>query len=1452
VQDKLRTLFDKIDFPKEYETMFHGAILDKVILMKDRNCWVFCITLEETLPLDIYKDFVAKLQNSFEHIQEKRLLLEVKEEKVEYVEDYYRYFLECFTKEMPILKIFKDYELKLQEQTLIMEVFNQAELQKIEAVHERLTKCLNTVGYHISLQAMINEEKHAELKKEILEVSQEMKVPLPKEKKEEVKEEKPAYLRRESNQKDENTILGRIIKDASVSIKELTNEDNNVTVECQIFGIDLFESSKTNFKIITLKITDFTDSIYAKVFVKEDDEYDRLKKEFKVGTWLKIRGYTKNDPYAKDLVLNVRDANKIEKPKETRKDEALEKRVELHTHSFMSQMDGVVDINKLIKRAKEFGHKALAITDHNCAQSFPEAYRATKNDENFKMIYGVELNLIDDSLDIVFREDDSILMENTYVVFDFETTGFNAGGADSIIEVGAVKLHHGEIIERFDELINPGHPLAKKITDLTGITDEMLASCSKEEEVIKRFLDWTGNLPMVAHNAKFDASFLERAYKIYNLGEYKNPLIDTLELSRAMDPSWGRHGLSALVKRYDVPFDEESHHRGDYDAEATALIFHKMLEKLNNRNIERMNEINHLVPKDELHKIGDLYHCTLLVKDKTGLKNLFKIISYANTKYLYKTPRILRSEITKHRDGILVGSSCVNGEIFRLARSKSEDELINLMSFYDYIELQPLECYEHLLQMNDFASKAELIEHVRKILRVAESAGKLVVATGDVHQLDDSDKIYREIIVNQKVPGGGRHPLNRKEITSIPSMYFRTTEEMLRCFEFLGAEKAYEIVVTNTNKIADMIEKYEVIIATGGIPFSPKMDNSEQIVTDMVYDKAKSIYGDPLPKLIQNRLERELNGIIGGGFDVIYLIAQKLVKKSNDDGYLVGSRGSVGSSFVAAMMGITEVNALPAHYVCPNCKKSIFELDGRMLGMDYSSGYDLPNRTCECGAMMKKEGQDMPFETFLGFKADKVPDIDLNFSSEYQSRAHEYTKVLFGEHNVFRAGTIGTVAEKTAFGFVKGYLEEKGKFMRTPEIERLAIGCTGIKRTTGQHPGGIVVVPGYMDVFDFTPYQYPADDSSSAWCTTQFDYHSIEEDLLKLDILGHDDPTVLKMLQDLSGMDINDIPMDDMKVISLFSSPEALGVTKEQILCETGSLGLPETGTRFVINMLAETKPKTFAELVKISGLSHGTDVWNGNAQELIKNKICEFKDVIGCRDDIMTYLSNHGLDPSDAFKIMEFVRKGKPSKDKETWSKWSALMQEKGIVDWYIESCRRIKYMFPKAHATAYIMMCCRVAYFKVYHPIWYYCAYFSIRCADFDIDTMILGYDAIKKRMAEINNKGFDATNKETNIESVLEVALEMTARGFSFAPLDLARSDAKNFVIMEDQKTLIPPFRSIDGLGDTVANNIIEERSKQEFISIEDFAKRCKVSQTLVDKMRAMGLFQGLPESSQLTLF
>ena len=1491
MDNRVKRFFDVIKLDESEYSFFNGSSVKKVDVDTVNKEWVVYLNLESIIPINTFIN-IYNLSQEIKDVNKVHFVFDVKNLEYSLLEDYFNYYFNILIENCPMLESMKDNIVTFDEKNIIFDVVNSAEEKKINSLKSKIINFLENMGFKgVNFTSRINEEARNNIKK-MLEGTPSF----------EIKEEKTKL------------IFGSPIKGEITKISNIFSEENNIVIDAYVFGKDI-KNIQNKFTLVTFKLSDKTDSMYAKIFLKNEADVKNIDKNIKMNTWYKFGGYISNDTYTNELVLNIRSIESLDIKELERKDNYPEKRVELHTHTFMSQMDGCVDASILVKQAYKWGHRGIAITDHNGCQAFPDVYH-TVNDINsnlkegqepFKALYGTELTLIDDSINIVLRPTNSDLIESTYVVFDFETTGLNAGGDDSIIEIGAVKICNGEIIDRFDELINPGHKLNPKISEITNITDDMLKDKDIEEKAIKRFIDWFKDLPMVAHNAKFDVSFLEKCYQKYNLGEFKNTVLDTLELSRALDSSFGKHSLSALVKRYDVPWDEDAHHRADYDAEGTALVLNKMLHKLINQGYKTIEELNSLVSKDEIHKYGRSYHINLIAKNKVGLKNLFKIISLANTKYLYKTPRILRSEISRLREGLLVGSGCYESEVFIEARSKGDEELSNIINFYDYVEIQPVSCYTHLTKTGEFANEAELIDHLKKIIKSTKESGKIIVATGDVHHLNDEDKITREIIVNQKVPGGGRHPLSKYGLDNIPSLYFRTTEEMMNEFSFLTDDEKYELVIKNTNKIFDMCEIIEVIIETGGVPFSPKIDNSINEVTNMVYEKASSLYGEKLPDNIEERIAKELygdsitkyftdlkelhstilngfdsvkevvknkliidnkelseeeldkltkksiGGIIGGGFDVIYLIAQKLVKHSNDSGYLVGSRGSVGSSFVATLMGITEVNPLSAHYRCLNCKHSIFTDDnGESLGKTYSSGFDLPDKKCPvCGENLYKDGQDMPFATFLGFNADKVPDIDLNFSDLNQADAHEYTKVLFGEDNVYRAGTIGTVAEKTAFGFVKGYLEEKGVFKRKAEIERLAVGCTGIKRTTGQHPGGIVVIPKYMDVFDFTPFQYPADDPQSAWRTTHFDYHAIDQDVLKLDILGHSDPTQLRYLQDLSGMDVTKVPLDDKKTMSIFLSPEALGVTKEQIMCETGTLGVPEFGTNFTIGMLVDTKPKTFSELIKISGLSHGTDVWLGNAQELIKNNVVPFKEVIGCRDDIMVYLMYHGVEPIKAFKIMEFVRKGKASKDPETWASHIETMKNAGIEDWFINSCGKIKYMFPKAHAAAYVISAFRIAWFKVHMPALYYATYFTSRITDYDIDAMIGGYDKIKAKINEINNKGYDATNKETSVLETLKIALEATARNINFLPIDLNKSGSTNFIVKDDNN-VYPPFSTIDGLGDTVANQIVTEREKTPFVSIEDLQNRGKVSSTIIEKMKEMGILNGLPESSQLSLF
>ncbi len=1574
MDNKLERLLNSIGINEDYLDYFKDGFVEKVVVDRDTNAFCFCVRVNEIVPYVVYEDFLSCLKSEFNIL----ISLEILYDGSDYsrVREYVNKIISDYCNDSIRYGVFRDRELNISGKRVEFFVYNKIESINMNNISNNVVDRLRKYGFNdIDFSIVLDKKEDEELLSKI-ESEKNISVPSYVEKKSVVDEGKEKNYYRAKKSKE------------ITKIKDLLYEVDNVNIEAKIFGIDLFEA-KSGYKIFTLKVTDGTDSMYCKLFTKDEEEFSRIKGLLKNGSWYQFYGRVKIDNFSGDelvFMTRYRDIALMEDKVEwSRVDNAPLKRVELHAHTMMSQMDGLIDEVKLVRQAIKWGHRAVAITDHDGCQAFPHVFNEVtghnkkvlapykdklkelkekrreleksddvcgiklldseiekvneemKNAPTFKALYGTELEMSDDRLNIVVNATDDDIYNSTYVIFDTETTGFNPGLSDSMIEIGAVKMKDGAVIESFDELINPGHLIDSEITELTGITNSMVRDCPNEEEVVRKFKEWIGDLPLVAHNARFDRDMLEMAYYKYDLGKLNNPMLDTMIISQVINKDLKRHSLSALTKNYGISFSENDevtgdkhHHRADYDAEFTGYVFFKMLKQLDKDKIKTFKDLENLPNEEEINKLDRESHINIIALNRKGLKNMFKLISFASTKYLVKSARIPRRVVNEYREDILVGSGCYNGEVFKTALTRSCEDLKKVMEFYDYVEVQPISNYSHLVARHDIDGIEDVKYAIEKIVKCAREMGKLVVATCDAHTLEKDDKIYREIIVHQNVPGKGRHPLarylNLKGYETIPDQYFRTTDEMIGEFSFLGEGVALEIVVENTNKIADMCEEIEVIIDTGGIPFSPKIDKSIETVVDLVYTKAKSWYGDNLPYNIEERIAKELygdsvlnsindllkkdgvseedfereafkrlheviisgddkvrdlvrenirancneelsddevekllnknlGGVIGGGFDVIYLIAQKLVKHSNDEGFLVGSRGSVGSSFVATMMGITEVNPLPAHYRCPDCKYSIFNDDeGNALGAVYSSGFDLPDKNCpKCGARMIKDGQDMPFATFLGFNADKVPDIDLNFSDLNQASAHNYTKVLFGVDNVYRAGTIGTVAEKTAFGYVKGFCEDKNVKMRAAEVDRIAAGCTGVKRTTGQHPGGIVVIPGYMDVFDFTPYQYPADDPTSPWRTTHFDYHAIDQDVLKLDILGHTDPTQLRLIQNIRGVNVvDDVPLDDKETMKIFLSPEPLGVTSEQIMCETGTLGIPEFGTGFTISMLVDTKPKTFAELIKISGLSHGTDVWLGNAQDLIRNGTVPFKDVIGCRDDIMVYLMYNGVEPLKAFKIMEFVRKGKASKDPETWKQHVKTMKDAGIQEWFIDSCSKIKYMFPKAHAAAYVISAFRIAYYKVHYPAIYYATYFSTRLTDFDIVTMIRGYDSIKARIIEINNKGYDVTNKETAVLETLKLSLEATARGINFGNLDLMRSDARDFIIDDDGVTLIPPFRTIDGLGDVVAQSICEEAKKHPFISIEEFQKRCRVSNTLVDKMKAMNLFGDLPETSQLSLF
>lgn len=1221
--------------------------------------------------------------------------------------------------------------------------------------------------------------------------------------------------------KNENTILGRNIQGDTIDISSIDMGSGIVTISGDVFKTDIFET-KTGRIILTFFITDYTSSIAVKCFLRDKDK-EHVLENVKKGLYCKVRGEATMDPYAKEVVIMARDINKLTKIE--RMDTAEEKRVELHMHTTMSSMDAVTAASKIVERAAKFGHKAVAITDHGVVQAFPDAQIAAKKN-NIKVIYGVEGYLADNGTPIVINGHEESF-DDEYVVFDIETTGFSSKN-DKIIEIGAVKLKDGEIVDSFSTFVDPKVNIPYKITELTSITQNMVNGQPTIDEVLPKFMEFVGNSVLVAHNAAFDVGFIKK--NLMDMGKtLKNPVMDTVPLARYLYPDLKKVKLNLVAKHLGISL--ENHHRAVDDAKATAEIlkfsFKKMKEEMDIHDVKTLNE--KYLSNIDVKKLP-LHHIIILAKNQTGIKNLYKLVSMAHLDYFARRPRLPKSIITEYREGLIIGSACEAGQLYKaVLEGKTDGELKEIASFYDYLEIQPIQNNEFLIRKGNVKDEDELRELNRKIYDLGKEMDKPVVATCDCHFLDPNDEVFRRIIMAGQGYG---------DADNQPPLYFRTTNEMMKEFEYLGEEACREVVIENTQKIADMVE------AVKPIPdetFPPKIEGAEEEIRNMTMNKVHSIYGENLPEVVQKRLDKELNSIINNGYAVLYLIAQKLVAKSLEDGYLVGSRGSVGSSFVATMSDITEVNGLPPHYVCPNCKKSEFFLDGSI-----SSGADLPDKNCpECGTKYIKDGHDIPFETFLGFEGDKEPDIDLNFSGEYQAVVHKYTEVLFGKGYVFKAGTIGTVAEKTAYGFVKKYLQERGLVVSQAEIERLTIGCTGIKRTSGQHPGGIMVVPNDNEIYNFCPIQHPADDVNTDIITTHFDYHSISGRLLKLDILGHDDPTVLRMLQDLTGLDPKTIPLNDPKVISLFTSPDALGVTKEELGCEVGSYGLPEFGTKFVRQMLVDTQPKSFADLVRISGLSHGTDVWLNNAQYFIKEGYTTLKDCIATRDDIMVYLMYKDLPPKTAFTIMEKVRKGKGLSEED-----EALMREKNVPDWYIESCKRIKYMFPKGHAVAYVMMAVRIAYYKVYYPEAYYTTYFTVRADDFDADLICKGEEAIKAKMEELNSLGNNISVKEKGLLTILEISYEMYKRGLNFLKVDLYKSEATKFKIEEDG--IRPPLNALQGVGDNAAKSIVECRVNGEFISKEDLRLRSKVSKTVIETLDNHGCLEGMQESNQLSLF
>ena len=1249
-----------------------------------------------------------------------------------------------------------------------------------------------------------------------------------------------------------DVIYGRDFEEEAMPIEEIVGEIGEVVIRGKIINFDSREI-KNERTILIFDVTDFTDTMTIKLFA-HNDQVEELTGSIKKGAFIKLKGITTIDNFDKELTIgSLSGVKKIPDFTTSRSDNSARKRVELHCHTKMSDMDGVSEAKDLVKRAYKWGHPAIAITDHGVVQAFPDAnhvwedlWKEEKNkrkeagDKNpdkqdfFKIIYGMEAYLVDDLQEIVTGEAGQDFNAD-FVVFDIETTGFSPVN-NRIIEIGAVKVSGGEITERYSTFVNPDVPIPFEIQKLTGINDNMVMDSPMIGEVLPQFLEFCGDAVLVAHNANFDMSFIKENASRQGIRR-KFTYVDTVGIARILLPHQAKHTLDAVAKTLGVSL--ENHHRAVDDAEATAEIFVKFIPMLKEAGAKNLADVNAMGDSSpEIVKRLPSYHAIILAANNIGRENLYTLVSESHLTYYSKRPRVPKSLLMKHREGLILGSACEAGELYRaIIEEKPDSEIARLVNFYDYLEIQPLGNNKFMIEspkVPNINNMEDVMNVNRRIVELGEEFGKPVVATCDVHFMEPEDEVYRRIIMAGK---------GFTDADEQAPLYFRTTEEMLEEFAYLGSDKAEEVVITNTNKIADRIDVMSPVRPDKCPPVIP---DSDKTLKNICYSKAHELYGEELPPIVQERLEKELHSIISNGFAVMYIIAQKLVWKSVEDGYLVGSRGSVGSSLVAFMAGITEVNSLSAHYRCPSCHYYDFD-SPEVKAYSGNAGCDMPDKNCPvCGQPLVKDGFDIPFETFLGFKGDKEPDIDLNFSGEYQSKAHKYTEVIFGAGQTYRAGTIGTLADKTAFGYVKNYYEERGKRKRTSEINRIVLGCTGIRRSTGQHPGGIIVLPVGEDINSFTPVQHPANDMTTDIVTTHFDYHSIDHNLLKLDILGHDDPTMIRMLQDLTGIDPTTIPLDDPQVMSLFQNTSALGITPEQIDgCPVGSLGVPEFGTDFVIQMLLDTKPQSLSDLIRISGLGHGTDVWLGNAQTLIAEGKATISGCICCRDDIMIYLINKGVDSALSFTIMESVRKGKGLKPE-----WEAAMTEKGVPDWYIESCKKIKYMFPKAHAAAYVMMAWRIAYCKINYPLAYYASFFSIRASAFSYEIMCQGQKHLESVMKDYKQRSDSLSKKEQDTLKDMKIVQEMYARGFDFTPIDIFAAHSRNFQIVDGK--LMPSLNSIDGLGEKAADAIVEAAKDGPFLSKDDFRQRTKVSKSIIDLMDSLNLLGNLPESNQISLF